>query len=538
MTNAMDDLFGRSYEDFAVEFENACSKDLSEEDTNKIFQDFPHLTMPGAILASLESGPPNKRLANFPLKRLKSNKTYQKTIKSFLESENPNKRLFGYVSITSAGDDSFNRLMHQRLKTEKAEQLKLWAALALLFLQDNHTSDLFDFLIEVGGENSHLAALYLRLDKRAIRQTAYQKIRSENPRVKILALQSLSCTGLNRKTEQIVKEAVRSWDPSIKRHVIEALIDLRIPRVKELLLPVLEDKILSQFALEALARSPSPHDRKHFLSLVAGVSDISATMLDACLQSDEIPALKEWFKLVRGPIPDDYHFFAFQHPLLSSDELLEDVRDTIRNTANINILQQLPRALEGRNDPESVAVLIELLSHKDDTVRYWAARILDGNTSAKLVAMLPSLLRNPKTRTSALTDLVIQNGIDGLQEVFEKMLEPTGMVAVEWQRAAARYLSSFPRPQDRDLLRAILQRDEDISVKRDAALGLGKLKDRASDELIIAAMKEINADENVIPYVMALYNIRSERGKSAVSSLKESNSRPLRKLVTDLLMSW
>lgn len=50
------------------------------------------------------------------------------------------------------------------------------------------------------------------------------------------------------------------------------------------------------------------------------------------------------------------------------------------------MLEQLVRALKGRSDEKSIGILIALLKHPSETVRYWAANTAKDN--------LPELLKS------------------------------------------------------------------------------------------------------------------------------------------------
>ena len=123
-------------------------------------------------------------------------------------------------------------------------------------------------------------------------------------------------------------------------------------------------------------------------------------ILEAYFNSTSHDSIRKWLEIVRNhEIDSNYVLFVFQQPLLTSDSMLNEVRNTIRNSKNRAIRHELPRALEGRKDDESVNLLIQLLSDSDPTTRYWAGHSLKGNKSPQLVKLLPDLIRNPDLRT-------------------------------------------------------------------------------------------------------------------------------------------
>lgn len=532
----------QTYQGYVEEFKKALGTEFTEDDLNRIFRDYSGFVMTGVDTTELANAIEGRETTYFPLAKLKKEPFYGKGISTLLQSSNPYQRVLGYITVASASDNSFNDLLLKAAKTETFKGGKLWAGLALLYLQDSHTSDLFDFLVENEEfGDAHMLPFYMRLDKESLRHTAYEKIKSKNPKAKILAVQSLSETKLNPKTEQVVREAVKTWDASIRGYAIYTVKALGMGDLKELLGPSLKDNTLREISLEALANSPTSTDQEYLLTLGRpSNSELSEDILDSYLKSTREDSVRKWLTLVRdGKVDPKYVFFTFDQPLLSSDALLDAVRDTIRRTKNHKILQELPRALAGRKDDESVNLLIKLLSDSDSTVRYWAAFSLKGNSSRQLVEQLPILIRNPDLRTVALTELAIQNRIDGLQDVYESLLQSDTKKSTDWYRSSLQYLAAFPRDKDRDLFKSILQSNKDVFVKRFAVTGLGQLQDEPSVPLIVEALhQEPPSDLNAITYIVALGKIKGVQSKQIVESYKNSKNDSVRALVAKLLANW
>src|SRR5205814_1368610 len=115
--------------------------------------------------------------SEFPLARLKAEKFYHASMKRFLDSPNPHRRILAYITVASANDSSFNDTLGKQMKTDSDKNCKMWSGTALLYLRDSHTSELFDFLVaNEGFGDAHMIPLYLRLDKSALEQTAYLRI--------------------------------------------------------------------------------------------------------------------------------------------------------------------------------------------------------------------------------------------------------------------------------------------------------------------------------------------------------------------------
>ena len=112
-------------------------------------------------------------------------------------------------------------ILLEKLTTEKDKGNLIWAGMALLYLQSNHTTELFDYLVknEDFGD-AHMLPMFIHLDKDSLQQTAYKRINNKDVKSKILAAQILAVTPLNSKTEELLKQAVQNWDIGIKGYAI------------------------------------------------------------------------------------------------------------------------------------------------------------------------------------------------------------------------------------------------------------------------------------------------------------------------------
>ena len=84
--------------------------------------------------------------------------------------------------------------------------------MALLYLKDKHTDELFDFVIENDNfGDAHLIPMYLRLDYSLIKGTALKKISSDNSMARVLAATVLGFSEADELTVNVLKDAVRKW---------------------------------------------------------------------------------------------------------------------------------------------------------------------------------------------------------------------------------------------------------------------------------------------------------------------------------------
>ncbi len=533
--------FSQTITDFKIDFEKSLDRGFDEEQLNQMFRTYSNLLTPHSDITQLTAGIKGETIQQYPLNSFKAEKLYKKNINRLFDSKNSYQRILAYLVIAGSGDKSFEQGLLKKIEIETNKGNLIWAGMALMYLNTSHTTPLFDFLVknETFGD-AHMLPLFIKLNKDSLQQTAYQRIKSENVTAQILAAQILSSTELNGKTEELLKEAVRNWDIEIKGYAIYSVKELQIGNLLETFKPLLDSTQTRRIVLEALANSPTKEDREYLFDLVEKQDTVSKELLDCFLQSKNTENIKYWLSLLyTKPIPQKYIFFVFKQPILSSDEVLTDLHIAFEKISNPEVLHELVRALKGRTDDKSVSIMISLLNHDDSTVRYWAAWSLKGNTSPLLVKELPTLLSNPQTRTVALVDLAIQNELDSLQSLFESinLNNPNR----DWKRSSIEYLSAFPLNSHKEMFRAILRdKEEDTFIKRNAALGLGRLKDENSVDLIIQVCNEEseNSDYNAQIFLGALSMIKGEKAKEYISSFKDSKEQNVQLMVNEILTNW
>ena len=80
--------------------------------------------------------------------------------------------------------------------------------------------------------------------------------------------------------------------------------------------------------------------------------------------------------------------------------------------------------------------------------------------------------------------------------------------------------------------------EDNWSIKHDAAMGLGRLKDKESVPLIINELERQTNDYNKINYIRALGMIKGSKAKTVIEKYRTSSEPLLQKLVEELLQNW
>jgi HEAT repeat protein len=373
-------------ENFINDFTKALDKKFSEEDLNKMFRDYSDLLTPHSDVTRFSESLKGNTISIFPISGFKNEKLYVDNINNLLNSPNSNQRILAYLVIASSGDTSKENILLSRINTEKEKGALLWAGMALLYFNSDHTTPLFDFLVknEDFGD-AHMLPMYVKLNKDSLQRTAYNRINSNEVKAKILAAQILSVTSLNSKTEQFLMQAVKNWDIRIKGYAIYSAKELQMGNLVTTLKPLVDSPQTRAIALEALANSPTESDRNYLLDLVNKQDTISEDLLNCFYKSKNNVNVKYWLNLLYSKqTPKDYIFFVFKQPLINSDDNLPNLQKALQTIKKAEILSELVCALEGRTDDLSVDIMISFLKNENATVRYWTAKTIENNSSPKV----------------------------------------------------------------------------------------------------------------------------------------------------------
>lgn len=532
-------LFGQNIEDFEKDFINATKTEFTEADLDKMYESYSVFLEPYYDMMELMEN--DEQIVEYPLSKFKETASYKNNINILFNSKNDNQRLLSYLVIAGAGDKKFEKKLLERLKTEKSEGNVIWAGMTLMLLKSKQTTALFDFLVEYEDfGDAHMLPLFIQLDKESLQKTAYDRINSKNVKAKILAAQILSVTGNNKKTEKLLRDAVKNWDYSIKGYAIYSIKELRIGNLKNDFIPLLDNPQTRSIAIQALANSPTKEDVDFVNQLLDNKGPVSEELLDGYYESKNIENIKVWLHLVSTrEIPENYFFSVNEQPLLFSDELLKDVQKALKTTKHIQIQKYLISVLKGRSDQESMDIIFTYLDSKDSSVRYWTVYALKGKQPVEVLNKLIEMLKAPEQRVVSITNVLIENKIDSLQTTYEKIYQTEK--SLEWQRSSIEYLSTFPKQKHKKIFLEILENPKsDFFAKADASMGLANLKDESSVDAIIKTCEKESAhsDYNARPYLIALSKIKGEKAKKYIEKYKNSKENMVKDLANELLAGW
>jgi HEAT repeat protein len=526
---------------FRKDFDKALNKNFSEEQLNNIFRLHSALLTPSSQVTQLRQDLLGSPIDTYPLSEFKSDRLYTENIDKLLSSKNDSHRILAYLVIGSSGDKSKEDVLLSKIKTEKKKGNLIWAGMSLMYLNTNHTTEVFDFLVknEDFGD-AHMLPLFINLNKDSLQKTAYLRIKSKNRMARLLAAQILSVTTLNLQTEELLLDAVNSWDIEVKGYAIYSISQLQMGNLLPTLKPLLDVKQTKHIALQALANSPTDADRLYLLDLINQQDTVSADLLDCLSKSKQVDNVKSWLQILHTKnLPKKYVFFVFEQPLIKSDDVLQELQGAIEKCQNPKVIQELLRALHDRTDDRSTNILLKLLTHDDASVRYWAAYSLQGNHSSKLKSAIPTLLADPIKRVTSLTALAIDNNLNSLHPIYENIRQTENNL--DWQRSSVEYLASFPLDRHKDLFKAILLTgNEDFAIRQDALMGLARLKDESSVDLIISICESESATSplNARTCLVALGQIKGDKALAEIKKFQESSEPSIRDLVAEILRDW
>jgi hypothetical protein len=372
------DALAGTYQGYVRALQKAAAGNMTREELARFNRDYYPLIAPISQTSELEARVNCKPNVYYTLEQLKREPFYRQTMQRLIQSPNVQHRMLAYMTLASAGDNSFNDALWKATKTEKEEAAIFWVGTALLYLKDKHTGELFDFLIahENFGD-AHMLPLYVKLDKESLKKTAYEKIQSTDLKTKILAVQSLSVTGLNSKTEAVVKEACKSLPGSAKGYAIYTMEALKMGNLKEILAPLLDNPHASTIAFSGLINSPTPEDQSYAKSSVPARGEVPPYVLNAYLGSERPEHTQQFLLLVRDRIvPANYKLSFFMSRALYAEGLLPLLRDTIRHTRNRQLVPDLINTIARYKDSDTRALLTQLTQDPDLAIKNAAVTAL------------------------------------------------------------------------------------------------------------------------------------------------------------------
>ena len=164
--------FSQTIEDFKNDFEKSIDKDFSEEQLNQMFRTYSNLLTPHSDITQLTAGIKGESIQEYPLNQFKNDKLYKKNINKLFDSDNSYQRILAYLVIAGSGDKSFEEGLLKKIEKETNKGNLIWSGMALLYLNTEHTTLLFDFLVknESFGD-AHMLPLYFKLNSDSLQST-------------------------------------------------------------------------------------------------------------------------------------------------------------------------------------------------------------------------------------------------------------------------------------------------------------------------------------------------------------------------------
>jgi len=226
------------------EFKNSLNRKYAESD----FLRFYH------VLDSLEA-------ASVNLSEFKSYKIYTTGIQNLLNSTNYYQKGIAYRLVATLKDKEHNALLLERLKIEDNKFLKTLNAAAVMKLLPTQTTITFDYLVDSDDfATSPLLPVFLSMDEKSLIKTAYARLNDTRARAKVFALQILARFDPNPKVEDLIVQALKEWDPSIKGYAVVALSVHKRGHYKSILAPYVKETQLREVIIETLEKSSVEED--------------------------------------------------------------------------------------------------------------------------------------------------------------------------------------------------------------------------------------------------------------------------------------
>ena len=247
---------------FEKDFLNAANSDLKENELNDFFKKYDNLIFPQQGVTQLMNNLKGINTDYSPLIPFKDSPTYKDNIEKLLNSKNSMHRILAYITIGSAADTSYDKILLDRLKTETSEGCLTWAAMCLFYNYNKSTDQLLDFLVK--HENfgdAHFVKLFLQLDTTNLKITSWKNVYSDNKNAQIISIQTLASIDKSAKTDSLIIQSIKTWDNDYKGYAIASLFQRDNLEKFEILKPYLDNETTRNISIQVLEKSKFQSDK-------------------------------------------------------------------------------------------------------------------------------------------------------------------------------------------------------------------------------------------------------------------------------------
>ena len=530
-------LFSQIIQEFKVDFKSALKDGFSETDLQELHSNYFDLFTPQYNVTDNEDKLVKDFTIHYPLLKFKESRLYKKNILQLLNSKNQHQRVFAYMLISASGDTTIESQLISKLKIETSNANSIWVSSALMFTQTKQIPLLFDYLVNHKSvRDSYYSTLFFTLDKDLLKEMAYRKIYSENKTAKSLAISILTVVSGDDKTKNLLFQALKDSDKSIKHQVIYAIKKLRIPNLKKEFAPLLNNNETKRMAIETLVESPTLDDVDFIKGIIESQDIIEKEYLNAFFNSKKVENARYWLGLIKAEKnPSDYYFHVFNKPLLVSNELLPELQLTLQSITSSKTKQCLIKALKHREDSVSLSIFLNYLEHPESNVRYQTVVALKDSKSPLIINKLVGLIKNQEMRVLPITSILIDNKVNDLQSVYSKIYSEAK--TSEWKNNALNYLSNFPLDQHSVIFEEELNSENsDQYSYRLASMGLANLGNNSFVERIIVLSEKIRTqgEGNCFYYLKALSKMNTIEANNYLKTFSNTKSNQILVLLKGL----
>lgn len=549
-------VYSQTFEEFKAEFASVfANKTFSEDDYTTFFETY-YKFLNGGVLKPIKLQLPipiviadslvKEEPIVYTLAEFKDDIVYRKNIDSLANSENEWHRTLAYATMSAVGDLSCERLLLNRFKAEKGVRLMDLILNTLLNIKSARTSEIIYAVASEPDMDKRVEKAYLfypRFNRDSLVNTAYERMNDSNYKLKMFAILSLLYTNLTPKTDSVLRSAVREWPPMMRNLTIITLTRLKMGNLFELLSPYLEDPKLRTGIITALIFSPTPEDRQNVRDIISAGDSVKGMALETLWNSQYPENVRFMLKCLYTKIVPPYYFFKpEENDILLTDSLLPDVQNALKIVQNSSLKGSLLFCLRNRRDDVSTDLILTFLSDESVKVRQIATACLDSNSSPKIGSYLAVLLENPKTRGDLHGIIAVSNKIYGLNRIFEKIYDEE--TSENWKMICMDYFALFPTEQYKEKFKTILlQNSESLEVRASASLGLAKLQDWKSLDIIINAFETDFKEEQRITmsfqgYLEAFSILKNEKTLAIMQRFVNDRNSQIARLVKEYLEKW
>ncbi len=312
----------------------------------------------------------------YPLKEIINEDIYQHNIDKLFADTGQKVNVLACLLAASTNDIS--KIAAVKNVLQHSDYKNMLAAKSLLVLGDRDLGETAKCIIAYDFNEAvqYLTIDFLNVEKSLLEKFAVNSLFSHDQRMQYLAVKAIAVIPAKPANEQLLRQAVTSYETGMKGWPIAALAEYKANHILALVKPYLNNDQLEEVCWRALALSSSVEDIDYINQMIVTKRD-NKKFLNSLLNSNNEVHLKSWLSILKtGDVPKSYFFNIDKNVAIKSDKYFKDICEIITVTTNELHAYSLMRYFENRKDKASIDFLNACLSSRFSGVQEIAKQSL------------------------------------------------------------------------------------------------------------------------------------------------------------------